>query len=80
MWMKRNFPAYVRAMALAVALAPAIAEAGDPAALGIKGRILPRAYLAMPHRADGKIPRLLSQTGAFAVTHDVFGEIGADLP
>ena len=27
-----------------------------------------RAYLAMPERADGKIPRLLSQTGAFKNT------------
>jgi len=30
-----------------------------------RARIIPPAYLHMPHRADGKMPLLLSQTGAF---------------
>ena len=34
-------------------------------AYGISGRVAPKAYLRMPHRADGKMPKLLSQTGAF---------------
>jgi len=32
---------------------------------GIESRVIPDAYLRMPHRADGKMPLLLSQTGAF---------------
>jgi uncharacterized repeat protein (TIGR03806 family) len=35
---------------------------------GISSRIAPRAYLNMPHTAGGKIPALLSQTGAFSDT------------
>ena len=34
-------------------------------------RTTPTPYLHMPHLAGGKIPALLSQTGAFAVTHDL---------
>ena len=32
---------------------------------GIVSRVVPPAYLRLPHRAGGKIPSLLSQTGAF---------------
>lgn len=32
---------------------------------GLATRVIPRAYLNMPHRSDGKMPLLLSQTGAF---------------
>ncbi len=32
---------------------------------GIVSRVVPPAYLRLPHRAGGKIPPLLSQTGAF---------------
>jgi len=32
---------------------------------GLPSRVTPPAYLRMPHRADGKMPLLLSQTGAF---------------
>jgi len=37
----------------------------DHPAYGLPARIVPEPYLRMPHRADGKIPALLSQTGAF---------------
>jgi uncharacterized repeat protein (TIGR03806 family) len=37
-------------------------------AYGIETRIAPRAWLHMPQRADGGIPQLLSQTGAFLDT------------
>jgi len=32
---------------------------------GLTTRVIPAAYLRMPPRADGPIPKLLSQTGAF---------------
>jgi len=32
---------------------------------GLSARILPQPYLRMPRRADGNLPALLSQTGAF---------------
>ncbi len=34
-------------------------------AYGLSARVAPPAYLRMPRRADGKMPALLSQTGAF---------------
>ncbi len=40
----------------------------DPAPRGSSHRIAPRPYLGMPLRADGGIPPLLSQTGAFSDT------------
>ena len=46
--------------------APAADGAGAPAPYGIASRTTPAAYLRMPHSADGQIPRLLSQTGAFS--------------
>jgi uncharacterized repeat protein (TIGR03806 family) len=41
---------------------------GEYPPFGISSRIAPRAYLNMPHLASGKIPALLSQTGAFSDT------------
>jgi uncharacterized repeat protein (TIGR03806 family) len=35
---------------------------------GLNTRIVPKPYLRMPHAADGAIPALLSQTGAFKDT------------
>jgi uncharacterized repeat protein (TIGR03806 family) len=37
----------------------------SPESYGIAERTIPQAYLRMPDRADGKVPSLLSQTGAF---------------
>ncbi|MEP6885388.1 MAG: chitobiase/beta-hexosaminidase C-terminal domain-containing protein [Gammaproteobacteria bacterium] len=55
--------------ALAYAAAPtAGAASGDPPPYGLRTRVAPQPYLKMPHRADGKIPLLLSQTGAFSDT------------
>jgi uncharacterized repeat protein (TIGR03806 family) len=42
------------------------AQGNDAAPYGLSTRIVPRAYLRMPERAGGKIPLLLSQTGAFS--------------
>jgi uncharacterized repeat protein (TIGR03806 family) len=58
---------------------PAARGDGKTAAIlpyGIPSRIVPKAYLNMPHRADGKIPRLLSQTGAYSVTRDLIPSAG----
>jgi uncharacterized repeat protein (TIGR03806 family) len=38
---------------------------------GLTSRIVPGAYLRMPYEADGKIPALLSQTGAFSVMREL---------
>jgi uncharacterized repeat protein (TIGR03806 family) len=55
-------------LALVLAGAPDASPAGKSEATpyGLAARISPRPYLNMPHRADGKIPLLLSQTGAFS--------------
>jgi uncharacterized repeat protein (TIGR03806 family) len=41
---------------------------GAHSSTAISHRVAPRPYLGMPHRANGKIPALLSQTGAFRDT------------
>jgi uncharacterized repeat protein (TIGR03806 family) len=44
----------------------------EPAAYGLESRAAaPKPYLLMPHTADGKIPTLLSQTGAFKDTRNL---------
>ncbi len=59
------------------ALAPtgvsrAAAPDGPAAApYGLAPQPAPPAYLNMPHRADGRMPALLSQTGAFSNTRDL---------
>jgi len=40
----------------------------EPSSYGLANRIAAKPYLNMPARADGKIPPLLSQTGAFSDT------------
>jgi len=42
-----------------------------PPPYGLPSRIATIPYLRMPPTADGKIPALLSQTGAFSVTRDL---------
>ena len=57
-------------VALALAAAP-IARAdnkSEPLPYGLSTRIAPAAYLRMPQLAGGKMPPLLSQTGAFSDT------------
>jgi uncharacterized repeat protein (TIGR03806 family) len=51
------------AMLACVLLLNAVSRAAD-----VKPRVSPRPYLKMPQRADGKLPALLSQTGAFRDT------------
>ncbi len=57
---------------MVLALIPAVlmrtalgAAAATPAAYGLATRVIPRAYLNMPHRATGDMPLLLSETGVF---------------
>jgi len=52
----------------AQAVATQTQAGGEHPPYGISSRIAPRAYLNMPHLASGKIPALLSQTGAFSDT------------
>jgi uncharacterized repeat protein (TIGR03806 family) len=42
-----------------------------PALYGVESRAAPQPYLHMPHTASGKIPPLLSQTGAFQDTRNL---------
>jgi uncharacterized repeat protein (TIGR03806 family) len=67
---KGNFNTFVFAIIASVLAAASIARAqpNKPLPYGLPSRIAPQAYLHMPDRAEGKIPALLSQTGAFADT------------
>jgi uncharacterized repeat protein (TIGR03806 family) len=51
---------------VALWLAAAPVPAASP--YGIEKRVVPRAWLNMPQRAEGVIPKLLSKTGAFSDT------------
>src|ERR1039458_7407132 len=65
----RNWQWLLACLALAMACAAvstARAESGaSPRPYGLTERSAPPPYLNMPHRSDGKMPLLLSQTGAF---------------
>jgi uncharacterized repeat protein (TIGR03806 family) len=75
----RSAPAAVAAVMLTLltALLPrdaatARAESSSPIApYGLASRVIPKPYLGMPQTADGKIPALLSQTGAFKDTRNL---------
>jgi uncharacterized repeat protein (TIGR03806 family) len=45
-----------------------VASADSQVVHGLKVRPMPKAYLRLPTKADGKFPRLLSQTGVFEDT------------
>ena len=61
---------------LAIAAVSVSRAAGDGNAYGIATRVVPPAYLNMPHLADGKMPALLSQTGAFSNTRELAPSAG----
>jgi uncharacterized repeat protein (TIGR03806 family) len=65
----------IAAAAAAVALTPALPARADGNSehrpYGLESRIAPTPYLRMPHTADGKMPSLLSQTGAFSVARSL---------
>jgi uncharacterized repeat protein (TIGR03806 family) len=54
------------AAAVMLTLSAAASTSTHPAA-----RVVPKPYLQMPHTVDGKIPALLSQTGAFKDTRNL---------
>jgi uncharacterized repeat protein (TIGR03806 family) len=81
-----NFPVtWIRHSLLALAVAAPI-FANTPTAraentsqsspYGLSSRVAPKAYLRMPHLADGKMPPLLSQTGAFSDTRHLIRSEG----
>jgi uncharacterized repeat protein (TIGR03806 family) len=67
-----NYSGWIAAAAAALALVHAPPASADnqnqSLPYGLTSRSAPAPYLRMPHTADGKIPLLLSQTGAFSVT------------
>jgi uncharacterized repeat protein (TIGR03806 family) len=68
---RRMLLAWVAAAAIAHAQ-PARAAVGSPTSpYGLASRAAPRAYLKMPQLADGKLPMLLSETGAFRDTRNL---------
>jgi len=73
----RRFLAFIAvALTLAVAsITPANAES-ESLPYGMTSRIVPAAYLRMPRLANGKIPLLLSQTGAFKDTRHLIPSDG----
>jgi uncharacterized repeat protein (TIGR03806 family) len=53
---------------LALLLLAALCSCTQPPPYGLASRVAVKPYLQMPPSADGKIPRLLSQTGVFSDT------------
>ena len=64
------------AIGLALAIAAASLGCTRPAPFGLAARIETKPYLQMPALADGKIPLLLSETGAFSDTAKLIPNAG----
>jgi uncharacterized repeat protein (TIGR03806 family) len=72
MWSWPTLPAcLIAALALVYAPQGRTDNRSAVAPYGLTSRIAAQAYLNMPHRADGKMPLLLSQTGAFRDTRNL---------
>jgi len=54
------------ALLACLSVLPAAATAGGTAPYGLTTRVAPRAFLNMPETVTGRLPALLSQTGAFS--------------
>jgi len=63
--------AWVAILLLASAINSSMALPANSKPYGLASRPEPRTYLLMPHRADGIMPPLLSQTGAFENIHNL---------
>jgi uncharacterized repeat protein (TIGR03806 family) len=61
----RNFALFV-AFIVGCPMAVCPEPRDESSSYGISARTAAKPYLNMPHRADGPMPRLLSETGAFA--------------
>jgi uncharacterized repeat protein (TIGR03806 family) len=76
-WIRRSLPAFAIAASIFTNTTIARAEnSSESPPYGLSSRVAPRAYLRMPHLADGKIPPLLSQTGAFSDTRHLIPSEG----
>jgi uncharacterized repeat protein (TIGR03806 family) len=68
----RKLPALMFfALTLGVAPIAGVESKSELPAYGMTARVAPAPYLRMPHLASGKIPPLLSQTGAFRDTRNL---------
>jgi uncharacterized repeat protein (TIGR03806 family) len=63
-------------VAVTLANSPMARAESENLPYGLSTRIAPAAYLRMPHLAGGKIPLLLSQTGAFSDTRNLVHSSG----
>jgi uncharacterized repeat protein (TIGR03806 family) len=64
-------PLLLAGVALWLASVQDAGGAVQAAPFGLSTRVVPAAYLRMPHRSDGAIPSLLSQTGAYKDTRNL---------
>jgi len=74
--MNRYRPKAAVAIGLAAAFAAASLSCTRPAPYGLASRIETKPYLQMPALADGTLPLLLSQTGAFSDTAKLIPSAG----
>lgn len=72
MWKFHSRLACLAGAAMLASASVGLAEPKNEApTYGLSERSAPSAYLRMPHLGGGKIPMLLSQTGAYSVTRDL---------
>jgi uncharacterized repeat protein (TIGR03806 family) len=77
MWIRHSLLAFAVAAPIFANTPIARAEnTSESSPYGLPSRVAPKAYLRMPHLADGKMPPLLSQTGAFSDTRHLIPSEG----